>query len=649
MYKTDYANNKLILLGLAILSALTTPVYAQEEPVQTRNVVVTATRTEQEVKETPAAVEVITQEQLQAKGATSLRQALEASTNLSFDVDGMMGAQVSIRGSNPSHVLILVDGKRISGETSLSRTNTFEIDRIKMENVERVEIVRGPASALYGSDALGGMINIITKKPDKPQWQLHVETHKADAFDDGRDWSIRYDAGQQGRFGWTLSAGEYREDPYTKPNGDTVNYYGKRRPINFQGVWQAGDHEKITFGYDYLDEDTERLVGTTWYINDNVRTDYNLGYEVKNGGKDYQLRVYKSIYDKNYESRNKNTKALTSFDVIKREVTTWEGRASQAWKGNHLLTYGGEYREEFVRGTRLDSGVNNFTLEREGKAASGSEASLDYYAGYVQDEWAVNERLLLISALRFDGSDKFESAWSPKVGATYKLQPNSRLKANFGYGFKTPTTTELYHNFLMGRAYYFEGNPDLQPEKSRSFEFGWEGEKGPHSGKITYFHNDIKDLIESYNTGGVYNGTIPVRSYSNVGKATIQGIETEYGNKLSDKLTMQLNYTYLDAVNKSDGTRLKRRARHQIGTSLNYADKARGITGSLWGTWKANFSDDYQEPAKQKTYGIWNVLVNKELDDTTTMYIGVDNIFNHKDDELWINGTIYRTGLKMKF
>ena len=639
---------RMALLSLSILASLSLPVYAAEAPVQTRDIVVTATRTEQEVKDVPAAVEIITPEKLQSQGAATLRQALETATNISFGMDGMNGSTVSIRGSASRHVLILIDGKRISGEVSLERGNSFEIDRISMDNVERIEIIRGASSALYGSDAMGGVINIITKKPNKPQVSLEVEGHKANSLDDGRNWMLRYDAGKQGRLGWSLSAGERKEDPFIRSNGDTNNYYGTRRPFNFQGEWQTGEKDKITFGLDYLDEQTQRISGTTRYVNDIQRTDYNLGYEAKTEKTDYKIRLYQSVYEKDYESRNKNTGALNSFDVIKRTINTLEASASTAWRTDHLLTYGAEYREEKVLGTRIDSGNNTYTLHREGKSSPGSEAGLDYYAAYAQDEWIVDDRLLVVSALRYDDSDKFSSAVSPKLGMTYKLQPNSRLKANIGYGFKTPTTTELYHAFLMGSSTYFVGNPNLDPERSLNYDFGWEGEQGPWFGKLAFFRNEIKDMIASYATGEYYDAAkkVKIKSYDNIEEARMQGIEAEIGQKINDHFTLKLNYTYLDAEDKVTNARLTERSRHQIGASLLYADKAQGLNGSVWGTWKGNYIDDDNNT---KSYAIWNALVSKELDKTTTIYVGVDNMFNYKDYDNWINGTIYRTGVKLKF
>jgi outer membrane receptor for ferrienterochelin and colicins len=503
---------------------------------------------------------------------------------------------------------------------------------------------------------MGGVVNIITKRPDKPQVNLEIEGLKADSFKDGYNWMLRYDAGQQGRFGWSIDYGEKKEDPFILANGDSNNYFGKRKPFNFQGVWQVNEQDKLVFDYGRMEESIERFSGTTHYINEYKRTNYSLGYEGKTNTTDYQMRVYRSIYDKDYESRNKNTGKLNSFDVLERTYTVVEGSASKAWTDNHLFTYGGEYRKEEIDGTRIDSGKNNYILTREGKTSKGSEAEINYYAGYLQDEWTIGDRWLLISALRFDDSDRFGSAISPKLGMTYKIRPNSRLKANVGFGFKTPTSSELYSDFLMGTSTYNIGNSNLDPEKSKNYELSWEGEQGSLAGKLSYFRNDIRNLIDLVATGEYYwNGSknIPYKKYQNLDKAQLQGVEAEISKTLSEYVTAKLSYVYLDAQDKEANTRLLDRSRHQISTSLLYADKNNGVNASLRGTWHGAYLYDAGTSAKpdmrNESYWLWNANVNKELDSVTTLYFGIDNIFNHRNDFLWINGTIYRTGVKFKF
>jgi outer membrane receptor for ferrienterochelin and colicins len=521
-----------------------------------------------------------------------------------------------------------------------------------MDNVARIEIVRGPASSLYGSDAMGGVINIITKNPQKQEWNLDVETKWfSGGSNEGQNWMLRYDSGKHGKFGWSVSGGEKNDEPYLKANGETANYYGERRPFNFKGVWEPSTNEKVILDVDYLNEDISKKTLASGQIrptrNRNERTDYSLAYETKKANSDYQFRIYQSAYDKDYEYRTA-TGALSSFDVARRETTVGEFKATQEWRQNHLITYGGEYREEWIRATRINTGDGSFLETREGRTSTGSIGSVAYSALYLQDEWKMSDKFLIIPALRYDGSDKFNAAWSPKLGVTYHMAANSRLKAAYGHGFKTPTPTELYHSFLMTPTWLWQGNPDLQPEESRSAEIAWEWEQGPRSGRIGFFHSSLTDYIDYYNTGQT-SGAATIYSYRNIASATMSGIEAEVRQKLSDTWSTGLTYAYTDAVDDGSGERLKRRATHKIGADLAYTAEAGDFTGSLSGSWLSGYLDDSASPVQERTYAIWNLMLNKRLDANTTVYAGVDNIGNTKIESMWINGAVYRAGVRYKF
>lgn len=191
---------KKYFLTLAVITAMLNTSYAgvaaaeeadsqpAVEQVQTRDVVVTASRTEQLVKEAPAAVEVVTRDDIDKMGAENLAQALKLAAGINIMENGMVGQQVSLRGMKTNQTLIMIDGRRIRTEETDQTANYYELQRIDMNNVERIEIVRGAVSSLYGADAMGGVINIITKTPDKEQTTVSA------------DWTI----GQAGSLTWVL-------------------------------------------------------------------------------------------------------------------------------------------------------------------------------------------------------------------------------------------------------------------------------------------------------------------------------------------------------------------------------------------------------------------------------------------------------------
>lgn len=180
----SFKKNREVLLALCLCSALVNNVYAAETSKSQNDLekyvldeyVVTATKTALSEKKVPMATEVITQEKIKNLGAYSVRDALRMSIGLDVQETGMTGNVVQIRGMNNSHALILIDGRRMAGENTSVTANVYELSRININDVERIEIVRGPGSALYGSDAMGGVINIITKKATDPSASIGVYT-----------------------------------------------------------------------------------------------------------------------------------------------------------------------------------------------------------------------------------------------------------------------------------------------------------------------------------------------------------------------------------------------------------------------------------------------------------------------------------------
>ena len=315
---------KLTLLSLSVLTALAMPVYAEEQAVDTRNVTITATRTEQEIKETPSAVEVITREDLDKIGAHTLADALQLATSINVSAPAMTGSQVTVRGMSTRHSLILINGKRLISEASYATANSYELERIKMENIERIEIVRGPVSSMYGSDALGGVINIITRKPEKEEFTFSFSPQRySDSMGDGLDnYFLRYDSGKQGKWSWIASADRTESDMYENDDGTSKNQFGRRDNFSLQGTYDLADSTFLDVSVDILREDLKARQTTTAGAPrndryDNTRDQYSLGLRGKLKNGDYQIRTYygeQEKVDKNFLASNGD---LTGFDVYK--------------------------------------------------------------------------------------------------------------------------------------------------------------------------------------------------------------------------------------------------------------------------------------------------------------------------------------------
>lgn len=633
------------LLALSVFVHLPPLGYAAPETSElTRDVMITATRTEQELKEAPAAAEVIDREDIEALGADSVTSALRLAMGLNLSKAGMVGNAVSLRGMNTSQTLILIDGRRMAGEDTSETANAYELDRVNIANVERIEIVRGPVSSLYGSDALGGVINIVTRRPEKPRTTVELS-----GGDQQRDASVRLDLGKEGKWAWAFDARFTDILDRTRAGGDST-MYGPRQYFNIDGEYDLGGGKKIQVFADQMTEHlNERYADSMMSKNkkerfDNKRSSYGASLSGSANSGDYEFRVYFNELEKSSKMQNRG--AFSDFDSAKYSTWAVDGRNSVPLGDAHLLTYGGEYREASYRGTRLgDGGEHIFTETRNGITKQGSEATIASQALYMQDEWIANDRLLIIPSLRYDNSDKFGDNFSPKLGATYQLNDVFRLKANIGAGFKAPSVSELYMNMhrAMGpMVVEVAGNPDLKPEKSRSYDLSLEGDDGVNFGKLTYFNNKVDHLI---NTEEIESGMMYSKNrYVNIDEAQINGVEFELGRQLGGHFTLKTTYNYLDARDAKKDTRLSGRAKGRATVQLAFNEGGeKPLSAVLWNEW----TDAYRYNDRDYDYSMLNFTARKQWNENYSAYIGIDNILNKKIDDLTIDGSMWRFGVKM--
>lgn len=658
---------KKYFLTLAVITALMNTSYAgvaaaeeadsqqAVEQVQTRDVVVTASRTEQLVKEAPAAVEVITREDLDKMGAENLAQALQLAIGIDVSENGMVGNSVAIRGAKSNQTLIMVDGMRIRTENTDQTANNYELQRVNMADVERIEIVRGATSSLYGADAMGGVINIITKTPDKASQSVFADytTKQADA-------GFRVATGQLGK--WASSFSYKRSDVHHVDVNGSSTQYGTKDYFNVKTKYKIDDKKSLSFFLDYLNEDLYLDSDFTSYDHD--RTKFGLSYDGKDKKGKYQLRVNYSIFNKDQNTRQNGK--LAKWDELKFRTLTLDGQRSYQLNDEHLLTVGGEIRKEKYEGTRID-GDNMHTVTREGISRNYSEKSTTYYAAYIQDEWQVEDNWLMIPSIRFDHNSVFGNKVTYKLGNTYKLSDNTRLKFNIGTAYRAPTEAELYmdwqHTPVSTPAYKMNvhviGNPNLKPETSYNFDFGLEAESksGRSSGKLTYFHSKFDDLINGQSTTSMRPGppiTVTILSkYVNVDSAEIQGAEAEFKQKLGKNFTLRSTYTYTDAKD-GYGARLEGRDRHKLSLQLNYDDAKTGWSGSLWNDWHIDYwAVDDNKILSNNSASILNFVLSKKIGNGGSAYVGVNNLTG-KDDAnactvFGLTGRVWRAGVNWNF
>lgn len=531
--KKETQSMKRIVLAVALWAvAVPTGVQAQQANVRLDEVVVTATKTEKELKDVTQSVTVITGEEIRKSGATDVAKAVQIATSVHIGDFGTPGSveSISIRGAYSSQVLVLLDGIRMNS----SRDGGFDLSflPVSVEDIERIEIVRGPASALYGSDAVGGVINIITKRP-----QTGKSTVSAVFGSHGYDLVHLGEEGRKG--GWYYAAAGKRETS----DGYRVNSDLYRWVFNGRIGFELSKTSSLEFAANYLQADVgspgSEDFGTTPHARQQERNRVFSG--------DYRVRFGQSLDLKLSGYRKRDDLGFQDPDTIdfgtmlpaptnnRYEATSDGGEAQLIWllASWNQLTAGYEMRRD-----RLDSfDAQNGTSEHA--------ASLNAF--YVQDEISVGEPLIIVIGGRQDDHSVYESKFSPKVSGRYTFKGTATiLRASYGESFRAPTFNDLYFNTSWA-----VGDPNLKPESAKEYEVSVEQQFGKDvTVKLAGFDRKVTDLIQ-WNWWDFY----PMKP-ENIGKAHIKGYEAEAAYRIAAALSLMVNYTYINPVDEITGQKI---------------------------------------------------------------------------------------------
>jgi vitamin B12 transporter len=505
---------------LALL-ALPTTLSSQELPPASASVVVTATAGPEEEKELGVATTVITREDIEKSGRVSVLELLRSVPALDVVQSGTDGSLTSLflRGTNSTQTLVLVDGARVNSAFFPG----YDFSGLTTENVERIEIARGPFSALYGSEAIGGVIQIFTRPPQDGFAGAvtaeggNAETASASAF-------------VSGGAGPFSAAASYR---FANTNGDVPNSNWRENNGSARVDWQAGADARIGLEGSILSGKVGNP-GPAGALNPEAFGIFReeriaLPASVALSPTNHLNGFVASVWSKpEYDDPPGGYSSQTNARTLQAQVT------DSATLGVHTLTAIAMWNRSDVTNT------DTFGTNLDGQSTT-------IWGIGVQDSVTLGQ-FSVNGGVRYDGNSQFGSAVSPR-GSVSWLSKDQRwkLRAAGGSGFRAPTVGELYF------PYY--GNPDLKPERSVSWEAGGEAYIG-RGGRVevTYFWNDLKDLI-------VYD--FASFQTENIGSARTQGVEVGYRQQILAPLALQATYTYLDAVNRTDDSPLIRRPRNR--------------------------------------------------------------------------------------
>ena len=636
-----FSKKSSLALTLCILSAISSSGYAAEKSdmitYSLDEVVVTATKTELTQKENPRSVEVITKEDIQNTGAISVRDALRTATNIDIvSVNHGGGENISIRGGDTDGVLILVNGRRVAGENYFMSqgSNAYALDRLNLSNVDHIEILRGPASAIYGSGAMSGVINIITKKSEKPEFSVGVATGTNEMSN-----YYHYDTGKNGKVSVNFDVNFSKLRNIDSKAGKNL-LHGPKQAYNLNLDYEMDENNNLNLMLDYAKDNLEtrmRDFSVSSSAPDDLkypitsftseRKTIALTYDGKNSNSDYSLSA-------SYSQLNRDPFAADTPGTNEKKYKSWniEARDTIRTSDNNKLIFGGEYRGDKASIYSGDNTVKN----------------TDQYSLYLYDEYRVDNKLLLTPAIRYDYHKSFGSHTSPNLGATYFISDKSRFKANYGTSYRAPSVDELYGAFTHGGIWggmAIVGNPDLKPEKSKGWEISYEQEFGDTtSAKLTYFDNKKEDAI-SYKIEMA--SPSQMGKFYNIDSTSSKGVEFEIKHDFGKGFTLVGNYNWLDSVDDTTGERLNYNARNTYMAKLMWTEpikKEWNITA--WNKWYTDFQYDSDTVYSVNTF---NFTVTKRWGDKYRVFAGIDNVFNKDLSDMGYYGRLWRVGAEMKF
>lgn len=683
---------------LVLISAITSLTLVQNSFANSsleEVMVTTATKTEKNIEGVSASIIVITEEEIQKTGASTLDKILEKVPSINAQYgrfphpSASSKASISLRGMGANGTLILVDGKRLSGETE----SPYEMTRITASMIERIEIVKGSMSTLYGSDAIGGVINIITKKVDKNVSTLDLK-YGSNGDGDAVNKNVNFtNRGSVDKLRYKINTSIDDTTPYK------VNKSYTQQAINpSSGADLNGNSlDNISENYDvtYKDEATVKTIGTRleYDFSDNFTAGLDLSYftedregqylgnaSATSGGlitntpvnsedknrridisSDFKYlinddlsmntKVYRSYYKKrNYTDPLTFDGATNTKFSANVTIDTLESDLTYILNDSNIITTGLEYRKE----TR-DSGAIN-------PDASSSEfitKVVNYKSLFIQDEIEISDTLNAIIGTRYDNISNADNKITLQAGLVKEIAEDTSIRANYAQGYRTPDIAELYVVSMYYKGAKRYGSEvintiktesyDLKPEQSQTFELSLSNKYENLSSVFTIFNNKVKDKIDlvSYNDS---SSSTKYYTSENIDQVDIKGAEVSFDYDLNKDIDLGLNATYLKTEDESTGKELTYTPDISASFSVNYK-----ITNDLNTNLMLRYiGEQYSNSTNTEQtndYTLVDLGAQYQINKNIEYYLGVDNIFNKEvDEEIGTNvGSYYFTGLRITF
>lgn len=555
-------------------------IFLEQSSWKMEDMVITATRRKYMLKDVPVTTELITADDFKKSGAVTVDNALDSHIGVDIS-DDLSGRGISLRGVDPSRVLVLVDGNRVIGRVR----GSLDLAQLPLSNVKQIEIVKGTGSTLYGSDAMGGVVNIITGEPPR-----NTDIAFGSQYGSFNSYDFRGGLNSVIKGCPTSFNAKYEHTDGFDLNKSTDNTEGleniNRFNIENKTTYHLADNFKLDANLGFMAERkqwVEQLIAqgsggqdTTYNFDDyehNYRYDIALNSKWKIDEKaELTMGAHGSYYDHKWEKYTRTnylSDLSKSIDDIG-ELSLAYNRKMWKWLN---LTYGGDLVTERLKSAQLAVG--------DKRIYHGDQ--------YMQLEFQWVKSLIVMPGIRWENHQTYGNHYNPSFNVMWNPINLFTLRGTVSRGFRAPSIKELYFEFDHRAAGYivYGGGDSLNPETSLNYSLTAEinyNRKAMH--RISYFRNDLKHLID-FDKGyfGDPNYPLGIYHYVNVLKARTEGLEWETEIRVADPWQLSFSYTYLVPRNLTDHNDLINRPRNTIKFSTSYDIKHWDASVNFWGSW----------------------------------------------------------------
>jgi outer membrane receptor for ferrienterochelin and colicins len=577
--------------------------------VQLNTVVVTGTRTPKLLKNSPILTRVITENDIRKVDATNISDLLQSELpGIEFSYSMNQQVSLNMQGFGGNSVLFLVDGERLAGET----LDNVDYNRLNMNNVGKIEIVKGAASSLYGSNAVGGVVNIISKESKEP-WRVNV--------------NAKYGAHNEQRYGALISLNGKRVNSATTvqyTSVDSYNFKNEGDYSSFYGGHNWNFKERLT----YQATDKIKLIGRAGYY----FRERNSGATTHDRYRDFSAGL-RGIYDiskkdnlevsYSFDQFDKSDyMLLTSSDVRKYSNVQNSGRATynHTFADKHILTVGGDVMRDYLQSYQFTDNGHK------------SQVTAD---GFAQLDLNFIKNLNIIAGARYDYfSESDMQHVSSKLSFMYKLN-RWNLRGSYAGGFRAPTLKEMYMDFDMASIFMIYGNPDLKPESSHNFQLSGEYTWRALNFNVGAFCNLVDNRITT-----AWSQAMKGMLYTNVDRIDIGGIDANLSWRSSWGLGTRLSYIYTHEKVKRGNPYTSSTRPHTATARIDYGRtfKNYGFNVALNGRFLSKVNVDeytsttsYEETQRvtYPAYMIWKLNITQNIWRGIALNVAVDNLFNY--------------------